>query len=387
MKTSMKFLNHYFGRLLLLATALLILSCKGEGSTALNTDTQDPEKTETAENDFQVIAYYPGSTGEIDDETLSQLDQVIYSFLHLDGNILDISDEEDTRRFAYLASLKEKKPELKVLLSLGGWGGCETCSDVFSTQEGREEFAESVKVALDTYNADGIDLDWEFPAIKGYPGHPYRPADRQNFTSLVEELREAIGEEPIISFAAAARENYMTESVEWEKVMPLVDGVNLMTYDLVGSRLTGHHAPLYSTPDQLHSADYAVQYLDSLGIPREKLIIAAAFYSRIFEEVEDISNGLYQQATFQGALKYNRLDAFLEEHPGFERHWDSIAQAPYLYNFEEGLFVTYDDSLSVAKKTEYALENDLGGIMFWELGGDISGNGLVDVIDRVKINN
>lgn len=385
MKTSMKILYHYSGRLLLMGMALLILSCKGENSTAQNDQTAVPD--EVAENDFEVIAYYPGSTGEIDDETVNQLDQIIYSFLHLDGNILDISKEKDSLQFSYLTSLKEKNPDLKVLLSLGGWGGCETCSDVFSTQEGREEFAESVKVALNTYDADGIDLDWEFPAIKGYPGHPYELADRKNFTSLVEELRETIGEGYEISFAAAARENFMTESVEWEKVMPLVDRVNVMSYDLVGSSSTGHHTPLYSTPDQLHSADYAIRFLDSLGIPSEKIIIGAAFYSRIFEEVEDISNGLYQPAKFKEALSYNKLEAFIEDNPGFDKFWDSIAQAPYLYNSQEGLFVTYDDSLSMAKKTEYVIENDLGGIMFWELGGDTSVNDLVDVIDRVKKNN
>lgn len=385
MKTRMKIFYYYFGRLLLAGMALLILSCKGETSTAQNADT--PVTDEAAENDFKVIAYYPGSTGEIDDETVNQLDQIIYSFLHLDENILDISKEKDSVQFSYLASLKKKNSDLKILLSLGGWGGCETCSDVFSTQEGREEFAESVKVALDIYEADGIDLDWEFPAINGYPDHPFQPADRQNFTFLVEELRETIGEDYIISFAAAARENFMTESIEWEKVMPLVDGVNIMSYDLVGSKSTGHHTPLYSTPDQLHSADYAIRFLDSLGIPSEKIIIGAAFYSRIFEEVGDISNGLYQSGKFQGALGYNKLNAFLDDKPGFQKHWDSIAQAPYLYNPEEGLFVTYDDSLSIAKKTNYVIENGLGGIMFWELGGDTPENGLVDVIDRVKRNN
>ncbi|HET7361653.1 MAG TPA: glycoside hydrolase family 18 protein [Salinimicrobium sp.] len=383
MRKNKRILSYYFG-FVLLGIVLLIWSCKNDTSSTKNTSI--PVSEEAATNNFKIIAYYPGSTGKIDAETVSQLDQIIYSFLHLNGNKLDMSKKKDSLAISYLTSLKKKNPELKILLSLGGWGGCETCSEVFSTQEGREEFAESVKVALDKYNADGIDLDWEFPVVPGYPGHPYKPADRQNFTSLVKELRETLGEDFEISFAAAARENFMEKSIEWKKVMPIVDRVNIMSYDLVGSALTGHHTPLYSTPNQLHSADYAIQYLDSLGIPSEKIIIGAAFYARVFEGVEDISNGLYQSGKFKRAVDYNKLDDFIENNPGFQKFWDSIAQAPYSFNSEKGLFITYDDSLSIAKKTKYVIENDLGGIMFWELGGDRAENGLVDVIDRVKKN-
>jgi GH18 family chitinase len=63
----------------------------------------------------------------------------------------------------------KKKSFLKVILSLGGWGGCKTCSEVFSTEEGRKEFAQSAKDLCEKYKTDGIDLDWEYPAIEGYP--------------------------------------------------------------------------------------------------------------------------------------------------------------------------------------------------------------------------
>jgi hypothetical protein len=45
---------------------------------------------------------------------------------------------------------------LKVLLSLGGWGGCGPCSEVFSTKNGRAEFARSVKQLLDGTHTDGL---------------------------------------------------------------------------------------------------------------------------------------------------------------------------------------------------------------------------------------
>ena len=74
------------------------------------------------------------------------------------------------------------------------------------------------------------------------------------------------------------------------------------------------------------------------------------------------------------------MKGYIKSSPGFEYFWDSMAQAPYIYNAEKGLFITYDDSLSISGKTKYGLENELGGIMFWQLSGDRP-DGLLDVKD------
>lgn len=336
---------------------------------------------------FKVIAYWTGSDKKIDRETILQLDQIIYSFLHLEGNSLNVS-RKDSLHLEYLSSLKELKPKLKVLISLGGWGGCETCSEVFSSEKGREDFTLSVKKILQEYDADGIDLDWEYPAIEGYPGHEFKPEDRENFTLLVKELREGLGENLVISFAAGGFQDYLKKSVEWNEVMPLMNHVNLMSYDMVngGSDKTGHHSSLFSTPHQKLSTNKAVKYLDSIGVPREKIVIGAAFYARVWENVENPSNALYEKAQFKESVLYKDLQNYMAGYPGFEHLWDSVARAPFSINKEKALFATYDDSLSVAAKTEYALNNNLGGIMFWQLSGDKPGEGLLDAIDReIKI--
>ena len=95
----------------------------------------------------------------------------------------------------------------------------------------------------------------------------------------------------------------------------------------------------------------------------------------------DIYFSIYQQAKFKESVLFRDLDTYAKTSPGFEYFWDSKAQAPYIYNAEKGMFITYDDSLSVSKKTNYALENNLGGIMFWQLSGD-KPNGLLEVISN-----
>ena len=149
-----------------------------------------------------ITGYYAGSLPAIDSVELEKLDYIIFSFGHLKGNRLWITNATDSLLIQKMVSNKQTYPRLKVILSLGGWGGCYTCSPVFATKEGRKEFAESVKELLMYFNADGIDLDWEYPAIEGYPGHPYSPADKINFTSLIKKLRKELGNGYEISFAA-----------------------------------------------------------------------------------------------------------------------------------------------------------------------------------------
>ena len=138
----------------------------------------------------KVIAYYTGNGDTINEFNLKGVDQIIYSFLHLKGNELAIDNEADSISLIGIVDQKEKYPNLKVLVSLGGWGGCKTCSDIFNTKEGRVDFAKSTARVIEEYNADGIDLDWEYPAIPGPPGHPFREEDKDNFTDLIKLLRE-----------------------------------------------------------------------------------------------------------------------------------------------------------------------------------------------------
>jgi chitinase len=339
------------------------------------------------EKNFNIIAYYAGGPEKVDSLPAEKLTHIIYSFCHLSGNRLVADSEPDSLTIQKLAGLKSKNPRLKVLLSLGGWGGCERCSDVFSTEAGRQEFANSTLALNQFFKTDGIDLDWEYPAIDGYPGHKFTDADRDNFTMLVKTLRQVMGDAYEISFAAGGFERFLKESVDWDEVMKVVDRVNVMSYDLVHgySTETGHHTPLYSTPLQKASAHDAIRFLIKHGVPREKIVIGAAFYARIWEEVDLFNDGLYQKGKFKTAINYNVYSYELSEMKGFKMYWDDVAQAPYAYNKKEKLFATFDDKQSIQQKTLYVIDRKLDGIMFWELTHDTPTNGLLDAIYELKV--
>jgi chitinase len=340
--------------------------------------------------DVKVEAYYHGNNEKLDEYDASKLTHLIFCFGHLDGARLKIDDASDTALIQKMVSLKMKHPQLKVILSLGGWGGCETCSDAFFTREGRQEFATSVKQLNDYFKTDGIDLDWEYPTVRldndidKNPVHKTAPEDKRNFTDLVRVLRKTLGKNATITFAAGGFQTYLEKAVEWKEVMEEVDYVNMMTYDLVNgyATKTGHHTPLYSNSFQHESTDNAVQYLINNGVDSRKIIIGAAFYARIWENVPPENNGLNQPGKFKTGVPFRDFDKRLSPEKGFQYFWDSTAQAPYAYNAAEKMFATFDDKRSIELKTKYVIDNKLGGIMFWQLGSDKPKEGLLDVIQK-----
>lgn len=342
-----------------------------------------PEKEPSVKPaDFSVIAYYSGNATEIGKYDFSGLTHVIYSFLHLKGNELAVDDSTDSLTIQRLVDLKKQNLKLKVILSLGGWGGCFTCSDVFSSDKGRREFAKSARLLLEKYHADGLDLDWEYPAIEGVPDHPYKKEDRRNFTLLLRELKREFGKSYELSFAAGGFLKYLKESVDWAEVTPLVDRINLMSYDLTNgySPTTGHHTPLFSDSKKTESADRAIRWLDSAGVPRNKIVIGSAFYARVWENVDSLNNGLYRPGKYKWMLSQRIIDSVLCDSNGFKTYWDKACMAPYKYSQKLRMFASYDDRQSVALKTAYAKFHGLNGIMFWELWCDRYRNGLLSVI-------
>ncbi len=331
-----------------------------------------------------VFGYYAGRPTMIDSFPIEKLTHLCFSFTHLKGDKISIGNLRDSISLMNCVAEKKRNPNLKVIVSMGGWTGCYTCSEVFSTDSSRKVFASSTKQLLDYFKADGIDLDWEYPAIKGPPGHPYNLNDKENFTALIKTLRDTLGKEKAISFAAGGFTKFINESIEWEKVSPLVDRINLMTYDLITGydTVTGHHTALYSTKHQKESCDNAVKMLIKKGVPKNKLLNGAAFYARIWENVSNTNAGLYQNGKFLKGVSYKNFSTTFLSDSGYVYHFDRKAMSPVFYNTQKKWFVTFDDSVSIVAKTKYVIKKHLDGIMFWQIADDSFTNSLLDIIDQ-----
>ena len=331
---------------------------------------------------YYVIAYYTGSGDAIRQQPVVKLTHIIYSFLKLQNDTLTFRNEDQKENLKKLVALKKEYPKLKIMVSIGGWGGCYPCSGLFASDAHRKTFAKTTVALFNEYQIDGLDLDWEYPAIEGYPGHPYMPEDKNNFTELIKALRSEMGNKYQLSFAAGGFDRFLENSIDWDAVIPLVDFVNLMTYDLVSgySTVTGHHTPLMNNEYQTTSTDNCVSWLLNHRVPPEKLIIGAAFYARVWENVPDTMHGIYQSGKFKQGVPYRNFETYFNSDSGWVYYRDEEAGAAFRYSNALNRFATFDDQYSLLLKTEYVKKKNLRGIMFWELSQDKSPGGLLDTI-------
>ena len=309
------------------------------------------------------------------------LTRINYAFANIQGGRMVLGAPVDAQNFAQLTALRNSNPRLTVLVSVGGWLWSTNFSDMALTMESRRVFEESVMEFLAHYDLDGLDIDWEYPGLPG-AGHPFRAEDKQNFTALLAELRTRFdaeakrsGRRLYLTIAMGAGDDVLTHT-EMRKVERYVDTVNLMTYDYyeAGSDpTTGHHAPLYANPadPKKASSDETVRAYEKAGVPSAKILLGVPFYGRAWGDVPDKNHGLFQPGkTVAGVdTQYTAIVANMLGQ-GFVRYWDETAKAPYLFNAEKHIFVSYEDPESLAIKCKYVREHKLGGVMFWEYFGD-----------------
>ena len=346
----------------------------------------------------EVVGYYAGWAayqGYTPDQLPAEhLTQINYAFAQIDPDTLTIALENeahDNKNLAALRKLRQQNEHLKLLISVGGWSDSRYFSDAASTAARREKFAASCVDFVVEQELDGVDLDWEYPVSGGAPGMVHRPADKQNFTKLLQELRTQLdrqgrrdGKKYSLTIAGAAGSWYLNQ-IEAVKAADIVDHIFLMGYDLHGTwdRYADFNAPLYapsgaSPQGKSGIADSVQAYLDK-GIPAEKIVLGMPLYGYAYQGVSGKNNGLHSTYTSAKSVSYKTLKRSYLSNGAYRQLRHQEAQVPYLYGNKT--FVSYDDGASLAAKAALARSRGLGGIGFWELSQDDGGE-LVAAADR-----
>lgn len=329
---------------------------------------------------------YVHNTADVTPEDARRLTHVNYAFANVteDGRVV-LEQERDSMNLARLRALKSENPNLKILLSIGGWVWSDYFSNAALTDSSRALFARTAVDLLRTHNLDGLDIDWEYPAQPG-EDNVYRPEDTHNFTRLLRTVRRHLNEQGkrdgrtgedgyVLTIAAAAGPDYV-EHTNMDAAHEPLDFVSLMTYDFHGewTEVTGHHSNLYppAVPDTVRrSASAAVNLFVKEGVPPSKLVLGVPFYGRGWTGVEPRNEGLYQPYEESiGSFSYDTLANHLAERPGITRQWDAAARAPTLWNADSSLLITYETPRSLRAKTHFVQSRGLDGIMYWEHDGD-----------------
>ncbi|HWS29745.1 MAG TPA: glycosyl hydrolase family 18 protein [Clostridia bacterium] len=329
-------------------------------------------------------AAYSGFT-PLDLQNVGQLTHIFYAFANISSGLkVMMGDPEvDPANFQELLQLKQQYPQLKTILSVGGWTWSARFSDAASTQARREAFADSAAAFIAKYGFDGIDIDWEFPVSGGLSTNKTRAADKENFTLLMKTLREKLnahgileGKQYLLTFAGP-NDTACLKNMELQKVAPYVDFALAMTYDMHGGagRYTDFNAPLYtpseSSPQHKWSCDDAVNAWLRAGFPREKLILGIPFYGRQFTKATAGGDGLYQTFFKASSVNYDVIAAQYLSDPSYTQYLHPDARVPWLYN--GSTFLSYDDAQSIAEKAAYIKARGLRGAGIWELSQNADG--------------
>ena len=303
------------------------------------------EEVVAASRDSKVVVAYVTSWSEVMPDP-QYMTHINYAFGHVNEsfNGVKIDNEERLRQ---IVDLRKQKPELKVLLSIGGWGSGRF-SEMAANDEYRRAFAADCDRVVKKFALDGIDIDWEYPT-SSMANISSSPDDTENFTLLMQDIRAAIGNEKELTLATVASARY----IDFKAILPSVDFVNIMAYDMASA--PKHHSALYPSG---HSGDItsdgAVTAHLKAGVPPSKLVMGMPFYGR----------GGDGYPSFQDYNKVGNTDTQYTE------KWDEVAQVPYLADKNDTLVFGFENPRSLAIKCQYILDKDLLGGMYWDYSGD-----------------
>lgn len=203
-------------------------------------------------------------------------------------------DDSDLPALAALTGMKASNPQLRVLLSVGGWNfPSHFFSKMASSAASRATFAASVASWLASTGADGVSLDWESPCSAPRTAEveiacaDFRvvadaggscPQDTYNVALLVQDLRKALGPGKIVSLATQAGK-LLEQDMNVSVLAEYADWLDLMTYDYSVSDIPNAgpmapNAPLYTPSDQSiaqMSINYTVMNYLAAGVPASKI--------------------------------------------------------------------------------------------------------------------
>ncbi|XP_011156409.1 probable chitinase 2 [Solenopsis invicta] len=273
-----------------------------------------------------------------------------------------------------------RKQGLKVSLGIGGWNeGSANYSMMASSPDRRKIFIASAVEFLKTYGFDGLDLDWEFPGSRG--GASY---DKQNFVSLVKELKDAFRNYHFsLTAAISAVSSTINIAYDIPEISKYLDYIHIMAYDYHGAwnKQVLPNSPLRSK-DQL-DVEHTIKYLLQQGAPAEKLVLGLAMYGRTFVLTTEpkinkinpigltsLDIGFKGPYTSQeGFMGFNEICEALVLYPqDWTTGWDNESSTAYAIKRDH--VVVYDDIKAMIAKVEYAKRQKLAGVMVWSIDTD-----------------
>ena len=321
----------------------------------------------------KILTYF--FTGVLADISTVDVDIIIFAFAFVDDNgtiYLDKANQDKLdATLPELIKLKSERPELKVLISVGGYYNSDTFPIVAASVEKRGRFATTSTQFMKKYHFDGMDIDWEFKEC----------TDTVHYADLVNDMRK-VNPDIVLTVTVFRRPNRMA-CIDYRDINQAVDYYNLLTYEYYGvwSKITGFNTPLQHVsgePCYLYIDASTDVFLGLKGVDQSKVMLGLAFYGQQFGDTD----GLH--APFDKDISHP-ID-FKDISDVTSAKYDSVAAAVYIHDETNRVLTTFDDVRSIAAKCNYIISKGVAGAVVWELGEDKNGELLDSVISTLKSN-
>lgn len=297
-------------------------------------DTSSNVKRNIEDGDFKVVAYYPSwkeGQKNLDKLRFDVVTHVNYAFAipTAEGGLRDLENPA----LAKAVIEKAHKSGAKAIIAVGGWSYNDTplegtFMEATSTDAKIEKLGDAIIQLCDDYGFDGVDIDWEHPRVDGTSSKQYEKL----MVYLAEKLhaKDKVLTSAVLSGVTADGLVYYDSAAHTDTVLNAVDWINVMAYD--------------GGDGDRHSAyDFAVNcgkyWKNTRKMDASKVVLGVPFYGRP-------SWASYEEFL---AADPKAAEGDVTNYNGMEAH--------------------YNGPQTIRKKTEYALEN-LGGVMIWEITQD-----------------
>ncbi len=276
---------------------------------------------------------------------------------------------------------------VKVLLNLSALGGSgEKSLAYIAADSGRVQMLVGAMVGYATRKRyDGVEIDWE------------PPSNRQDLSRLIRMFRRGLDQQmpggQLLLSPGSGQQNLYDPAV----TNACVDQINLQLYDYpyawggsaVGSNVTWYTSPLLpgKVPAGMEGGAWSTRgplQWAAAGHRKDKLGVGIPLFGYVLKNQNELFRPMPSGGDY-GYARYQECITLLNN--GGREGWDDERRVPYIQgqavrtegntwwgqpgvNAGQKFFATYENPRSLREKVQWARDNDLGGVMAYDLTMD-----------------
>ncbi|MDD4212459.1 MAG: glycoside hydrolase family 18 protein [Bacilli bacterium] len=296
-----------------------------------------------------------------------KIDVINYSFGKIVNGELSVRSLENLQN---VLRLRAKGVRIVIVIDGVSTNTREAFVQAASSEENREKLATSIANVIEQYQFDGVDLDWEFPN---------GTTEKNNFSLLVKRIREKLDEsDRDLILSAAVRSGGYSTHYNLVELNKYLDYLHIMSYGMSGSNTARHQSALMNSTYSSFSISSSVNMYINGGMDRDKVVFGIPFYVKVGTLANPTLPALGQSLSNYYSVGYSSFMATTFVQQNFVEYFDAAAQVYYAVGTTQ--FASYDNPESIRLKCEWAIENGIAGVMFWDYGHDQAGGTLLQAI-------